>query len=112
MRFYGVAARRRGCVQMPVGRLAPALNMEASGVFLDGVLLSSNNRSSRTPKKEAAMTSPQDDKNEMRMMWIGSAAILFLILAAMGINMLIAHDTNGGSSTETTGSLSGAAPPK
>jgi hypothetical protein len=58
------------------------------------------------------MTSPQDEKNEMRMMWIGSAAIVLLILAAMGFNMLITHDTNGGSSTETTGSLSGTAPPK
>jgi hypothetical protein len=96
---------------MTVGTLAPALNMEASGVFLDGVLLSSN-RSSRAPKKEEAMTSPQDEKNEMRVMWIGSAAIVLLILAAMGVNMLITHDTNGGSSAETTGSLSGTAPPK
>jgi hypothetical protein len=94
---------------MTVGTLAPALNMEAIGVFLDDVLLSSN-RSSRTPKKEEAMTSPQDEKNEMRVMWIGSAALVLLILAAMGINMLIAH--GGGSSTETTSSLSGTAPPK
>jgi hypothetical protein len=58
------------------------------------------------------MTNPQDEKNEMRVMWIGSAAIVLLILAAMGFNMLITHDTNAGSSTETTGGLSGAAPPK
>jgi hypothetical protein len=94
---------------MTVGTLALAPNMEASGVFLDDVLLSSN-RSSRTPKKEEAMTGPQDEKNEMRMMWIGSAAIVLLILAAMGINMLIAH--GGGSSTQATSSLSDTVPPK
>jgi hypothetical protein len=44
-------------------------------------------------------------------MWIGSAAIVPLILAAMGFNMLITQDTTGGSSAEATGSLSGTAPP-
>jgi hypothetical protein len=60
------------------------------------------------------MTRPEDEKEkgEMRIMWIGSAAIVLLILAAMGFNMLITHDTNSGSSAEATGSLSGAAPPK
>jgi hypothetical protein len=58
------------------------------------------------------MTSPQDEKNDVRLMWIGSAAIVLLILAAMGFNMLITHDTNAGSSTETTSSQSGTAPPK
>jgi hypothetical protein len=56
------------------------------------------------------MTDPQDEKNEMRVMWIGSAAIVLLILAAMGINMLITH--GGGSPAQTTSSLSGSAPPK
>jgi hypothetical protein len=56
------------------------------------------------------MTSPQDEKNEMRWMWIGSAAIVLFLLAAMGVNMLVAH--GDGSSTETTSSVSGTAPPK
>jgi hypothetical protein len=58
------------------------------------------------------MTGPQDEKNEMRVMSIGTAAIVPLILAAMGFNILIIHDKNAGSSRETTASLSGAAPPK
>jgi hypothetical protein len=37
---------------------------------------------------------PNTEKNEMRVMWIASAAIALLILAAMGINVLIHHDTN------------------
>jgi hypothetical protein len=56
------------------------------------------------------MTSPQDEKNEMRVMWIGSAVIVLLILAAMGVNMLITH--GGGSATQTTSSLPGTALPK
>jgi hypothetical protein len=58
------------------------------------------------------MTSPNDpntEKNEMRVMWIGSAAIVLLILAAMGANMLIAHSTS--TSTETS-SQSSTVPPK
>jgi hypothetical protein len=87
--------------------------MKASRVFLDSVLLSSE-RSSRTPKKEKAMTGPEDEKEkgEMRIMWISSAAIVLLILAAMGFNMLITHDTISGSSAEATGSLSGTAQPR
>jgi hypothetical protein len=57
------------------------------------------------PKKEEAMAKPEDsnkEKGEMRIMWIASAAIVLLILVAMGINMLITHDTSAGSSTETT----------
>jgi hypothetical protein len=46
----------------------------------------------------------------MRVMWIGSATIVLLILAAMGINMLIAHGTNA-TSTET-GNGSVTVPPK
>jgi hypothetical protein len=56
------------------------------------------------------MTDPNTEKNEMRVMWISSAAIVLLILAAMGINMLIAHSTSTGS-TETI-SQSSTAPPK
>jgi hypothetical protein len=59
------------------------------------------------------MTSPNDpnsEKNEMLVMWIGSAAIVLLLLAAMGINMLISHNTSTGS-TETS-SQSSTVPPK
>jgi flagellar basal body-associated protein FliL len=51
------------------------------------------------------MVNPEDankEKNEMRIMWIGSAAIVLLILVAMGINMMMTHDTRPGSSTEPT----------
>ena len=51
------------------------------------------------------MANPEDsnkEKSEMRIMWIASAAIVLLILAAMGINMMITHDTSTGSSDETT----------
>jgi hypothetical protein len=54
-------------------------------------------------KKEESMTDqnePSSEKNEMRVMWIGSAAVVLLLLAAMGINMLIAHGTGAGA-TET-----------
>ena len=37
---------------------------------------------------------PNTEKKEMRVMWIASAAIALLILAAMGINVLIHHDTS------------------
>ena len=53
---------------------------------------------------------PNTEKNEMRVMWIGSAAIVLLILGAMGINMLLSHNTSAGS-TETS-SQSGTVPPK
>ena len=52
---------------------------------------------------------PNNEKNDMRMMWIASAVIVALILGAMGVNMLIAHDTTG--SVQTSGQ-SGAVPPK
>jgi hypothetical protein len=35
---------------------------------------------------------------------------VLLLLVAMGFNMLMTHNTNTGSSEETTGSLSSAAP--
>jgi hypothetical protein len=50
------------------------------------------------------------EKSEMRIMWIASAAIVLLILVAMGINMMITHDTSAGLSTETTNHA--ALPPK
>jgi hypothetical protein len=40
---------------------------------------------------------PNAEKNEMRLMWIGTAAIVLLLLGAMGINMLITHNTAHGS---------------
>ena len=55
-------------------------------------------------------TDPDTDKNEMRVMWIGSAAIVLLILVAMGINMLVAHNTGAGS--VEIGSQSATVPPK
>ena len=58
----------------------------------------------------ADQNDPNTEKNEMRVMWIGSVAIVLLILAAMGINMLIAHDTNAGFAE--TSSQSGTVQPK
>jgi hypothetical protein len=55
--------------------------------------------------KEEAMANPEDtnnEKGEMRIMWIASAGIVLLILVAMGINMMITHDTSSVSSTEPT----------
>jgi hypothetical protein len=57
--------------------------------------------------KVHAMPDQNGNKREMRMMWIFSVAVVLLILGAMGINMLVHHDTNaatvegsGQSSTE------------
>jgi hypothetical protein len=44
---------------------------------------------------------PNTEKSEMPVMWIASAAIVLLILGAMGINMLVYQDTSTGS-TETS----------
>jgi hypothetical protein len=55
------------------------------------------------------MPDQNDDKREMRVMWIAAAAIALLILGAMGINMLVHHDTNA-ATPET--SQSPAEPPK
>jgi hypothetical protein len=63
------------------------------------------------PNEEEAMANqsdPNTEKSEMRVMWISSIVIVLLLLAAMGINMLITHDTGAGSSTEAS-SQSGAA---
>jgi flagellar basal body-associated protein FliL len=40
------------------------------------------------------MTDQNNDKSEMRIMWIATAAVVLVILGAMGINMLVHHDTN------------------
>jgi len=40
------------------------------------------------------MTDQNDDKHEMRIMWIASAVIVLIILGAMGVNMLVHHDTS------------------
>ncbi len=40
------------------------------------------------------MTNQNDDKNEMRVMWIASAVVVVFLLGAMGINMLVHHDTS------------------
>jgi hypothetical protein len=45
---------------------------------------------------------PNTEKSEMRVMWIGSLAIVLVLLGAMGINMLMAHNTSTGT-VETTG---------
>jgi hypothetical protein len=47
-------------------------------------------------------------KSEMPMMWIGSLAIVLVLLGAMGINMLMAQNTIAGM-VETPGQ-SGASP--
>ena len=48
------------------------------------------------------------EKSEMRVMWIGGLAIVLLLLGAMGINMLMTHNTSTGT-VEATGQ-SGASP--
>jgi hypothetical protein len=50
------------------------------------------------------MTDQNDDKREMRMMWIATAVVVLVILGGMGINMLVHHDTNA-ATLETTQSL-------
>jgi flagellar basal body-associated protein FliL len=50
------------------------------------------------------MTDQNDDKREMRMMWIATAVVVLVILGGMGINMLMHHDTNA-ATPETTQSL-------
>jgi hypothetical protein len=55
------------------------------------------------------MPDQNDDKRETRMMLIFSVAVVLLILGAMGINVLIHHDTNA-ATPETNRSLT--EPPK
>jgi hypothetical protein len=47
---------------------------------------------------------PNAEKSEMRVMWIGSLAIVLVLLGAMGINMLMTRNTGTGT-VETTGQL-------
>jgi flagellar basal body-associated protein FliL len=47
------------------------------------------------------MPDQNDNKREMRMMWIFSAAVVLLILGAIGINMLVHHGTSA-APAETT----------
>jgi flagellar basal body-associated protein FliL len=47
------------------------------------------------------MATQKDDKHEMRVMWIITAVIVLGLLGAMGINMLVHHDTNA-ATPETT----------
>jgi hypothetical protein len=57
-------------------------------------------KSGCTPKEETAMANqpdPNSEKSEMRVMWIGTLAIVLLLLGAMGINMLMTHNTATGS---------------
>ncbi|HTS39167.1 MAG TPA: hypothetical protein VMH84_01320 [Xanthobacteraceae bacterium] len=49
------------------------------------------------------------EAKSMRAMWIASAAIVVLIVGAMGINMLVHKDTSAG--TVETGIKSEQAPP-
>jgi hypothetical protein len=52
---------------------------------------------------------PNTEKSEMRVMWIGSIVIVLLLLGAMGINMLMTHDTGAGS-TQTSSQSSAVSP--
>jgi hypothetical protein len=49
------------------------------------------------------------EKSEMRVMWIGTLAIVLLLLGAMGINMLMTQNTSPGT-VETTGQSGTASP--
>ena len=57
-------------------------------------------KSGCAPEEETAMASqpdPNTEKSEIRVMWIGTLAIVLLLLGAMGINMLMTHNTATGS---------------
>ena len=58
----------------------------------------------------ANQNEPDTEKSDMRVMWIATAVIVLMILGAMGINMLVHHDTSTGS-TEIS-SQTRTAPPK
>jgi hypothetical protein len=58
----------------------------------------------------ALQPDPNTEKSEMRVMWIGSLAIVLVLLGAMGINMLMTRNTSPGA-VETTGQ-SGAVSPR
>ena len=71
----------------------------------------------RLPLMEDAMTHEDDEaivarnKREMRAMWIFSAAVVLLILGAMGANMIWGHQTTSPTATDMS-SQSRTAPPK
>jgi hypothetical protein len=46
---------------------------------------------------------PNTEKSEMRVMWIGSLAIVLVLLGAMGINMLMTHNTSAEVAAEAGG---------
>jgi hypothetical protein len=47
-----------------------------------------------TTTRVCAMPDNNEDKREMRMMWVASVGIALLILGAMGINVPLPHDTS------------------
>jgi hypothetical protein len=56
------------------------------------------------------MANPDEPHTDPIEMWIGSAAIVLLILAGMGIDMLISHNTSTGSTAMSI--QSAAVPPE
>jgi hypothetical protein len=56
----------------------------------------------RGENRDGQSLDPNTEKSEMRVMWIGSLAIVLVLLGATGINMLMAHNTSTGT-VETTG---------
>jgi hypothetical protein len=48
---------------------------------------------------------PNTEKSEMRVMWLGAVAIVLLLLGAMGINMLMTHNTAKGSVEPKSGAV-------
>ena len=56
------------------------------------------------------MANPDDPHIDPIEMWIGSAAIVLLILAGMAINLLISHNT--GTGLAATSGQSAAVPPE
>jgi hypothetical protein len=83
---------------MTVASRAPAPDIvPGSGVFAE--------ESGSTSEEEIAMANqpyPNTENSEMRVMWIGSLAIVLALLGAMGINMLITHNTST-ATVDTTG---------
>jgi hypothetical protein len=72
---------------MPVSRLG-------GGMFLN--LIHKGNEAMTDNDSEAPKDAGQTDKREQRAMWIFSGAIVLLILAGMGANMLFHHDKGTG----------------
>jgi hypothetical protein len=101
-------AARVSALQMTVASCAPAPDMK---LVRSPEAAFSADKSGCAPRRETAMVhrpDPNTEKSEMRVMWIGSLAIVLLLLGAMGINMLMTHNTSIGM-VETTGQ-SGASP--